>query len=190
VLSRGPRCFSPWEQSDGRDRSLSHPAGPARYAAGVRLCIVQWPRLCYRRTSPGADNSKRGLPSARPDGGGLSPSRHPNRSAPNGFFDRWLAELTYRVAASCAAAHTPFVVGSALPLPELPWPRYASSVGVDALANEPRVVRATRAREDRWGNYRPPASIRRRPVHALSLRGRPFDRLHRPNPCSLERELP
>jgi len=70
VPFRRPRCFSPWEPSDGRDRSLGHPAGPARYAADVRLCIGERPRLCYRRTSPGADNSKRGLPSARSVGSG------------------------------------------------------------------------------------------------------------------------
>lgn len=43
---RKPRCFSPWESNDGRDRSLNHPTGPSRYAARL------FPALQRRASAP------------------------------------------------------------------------------------------------------------------------------------------
>jgi len=40
-----PRCFSPWESNDGRDRSLNHPTGPSRYATVI-------PALQRRASAP------------------------------------------------------------------------------------------------------------------------------------------
>jgi len=62
---RKPRCFSPWESNDRRDRSLNHSTGPLDDATGSRFCQRESPRLFFRRSSPGADGSKRGLSSAR-----------------------------------------------------------------------------------------------------------------------------
>jgi hypothetical protein len=62
---RKPRCFSPWESNDRRDRSLNHSTGPLDDATGSRFCHRESPRLFFRRSSPGADGSKRGLSSAR-----------------------------------------------------------------------------------------------------------------------------
>jgi len=58
---RKPRGFSPWESNDGRDRSLGHSTGPPHYATVIRFCSEEWPRLCYRRSLPGADGSKQGV---------------------------------------------------------------------------------------------------------------------------------
>jgi hypothetical protein len=44
---RKPRCFSPWESNDRRDRSLNHPTGPFRDATGSRFCHAECPRLFF-----------------------------------------------------------------------------------------------------------------------------------------------
>ncbi len=92
---RKPRCFSPLESNDGRDRSLNHSTGPSRYAAVI-------PALQRRVSAPFfTEGPCPGLTAPSRGGLRLDGSRRgfldsPHRSALTASTTRPLAELTYR----------------------------------------------------------------------------------------------